>query len=238
METFSTRWFMNIYSRLFLYYGDPQWWPGETPFEVCIGAVLTQNTSWTNVEKAIRNLKELDLLGPEELSGADIEQIASVIRPAGYFNQKAGYLKSISSFITEELGGDIRALSYIPMNTAREKLLSVKGIGKETADSILCYAVNLPIFVVDAYTGRIFMRLDPEFGSGNSGPKGPGYDDVQDMVMIGIRGDTLLYNRFHAILVILAKDHCRTAPKCENCPLRCLCVTGKDLMIDRRQNEK
>jgi endonuclease-3 related protein len=238
MEPFSTRGLMEIYTRLLLHFGDPDWWPGDSPFEIAVGAILTQNTSWSNVEKAIINLKDLNLLGSKEITEMDIEQIASAIKPAGYFNQKAEYLKSLSIFISRDLNGEVRSLSKFSIEEAREKLLSIKGVGRETTDSILCYAVDLPVFVVDAYTKRIFKRLESQIISDQWGPRDPRCKNIQDMVMARTRGDSLFYNRIHALLVFLGKDHCRSKPKCVNCPLRNMCRIGKEYAVDNRQNEK
>lgn len=237
MGSFSTDWFREIYSRLLLHFGDPLWWPGETPFEVVVGAVLTQNTSWANVERAITNLKKLNLLEPDELARADLDLIASLIKPAGYFNQKAGYLRCVSSFISTELEGAVQSLSSLGIDEARKKLLLLKGVGEETADSILCYAVDLPVFVVDTYTKRIFKRMDPEYFSTKWGHMGPRYGDIQDLVMTQTKGDAQFYNRFHALLVYLGKEHCRSRPKCHDCPVSILCHTGKELVNDTRIKE-
>jgi endonuclease-3 related protein len=227
MEPFSTGWFMDLYSRLLLHFGDPEWWPGETPFEVAVGAVLTQNTAWSNVEKAIADLKGNGMLNPQELIDADPGSIAVAIRSAGYFNQKAGYLRELSLFISSDLHNEIDNLSIMSFEEARRKLLSIKGIGPETADSILCYGAGFPVFVVDAYTRRIFPRLSPgSFGQDiGTGPKT--YDSIQGLVMGRLHGDTELYNRLHALVVLLGKDICRSSPLCGSCPLQTICVTGK-----------
>jgi len=227
MESFTPAWFVRVHTRLYLRFGDPRWWPGETPFEVAVGAVLTQNTAWSNVEKAISNLRKDDMLLPEKIHSASVDRIAVLVHPTGYRNQKAGYLKVLSEFIVNKLHGDVASLSEWETGTARRALLSLKGIGEETADSILCYAASKPVFVVDAYTKRIFSRMDPEGFQGGKTGKLPGYGEVRSLVMENIQGDDLLYNRFHALLVILAKENCRTSPVCACCPLMDICRTGE-----------
>ena len=156
-----------IYDRLFERFGPQHWWPGETPFEIIVGAILTQNTNWTNVEKAIGNLKKAGVLTPAELHAMDAGALAELIRPAGYFNIKAGRLKHFLDHLFERFEGDLDRLGALPADRLREELLSIKGIGPETADSIALYAFDKPVFVVDAYTGRILGRhglLEPQAG--------------------------------------------------------------------------
>jgi len=227
MRSFSTAWYMLVHTRLYVRFGDPHWWPGETPFEVAAGAILTQNTAWSNVEKAIANLKKEGMLQPESICRSSLKRIAELVHPTGYRNQKAGYLKVLSEFVVNDLDGDIASLSEWETDGARRALLLLKGIGEETADSILCYAASKPVFVVDAYTKRIFSRMHPEEFLRPTDGNVPGYDEVRSMVMENLRGDTLLYNRFHALLVILAKENCRAAPLCNGCPLLDICRTGE-----------
>lgn len=200
-------------------FGDPGWWPGESRFEISLGAILTQNTSWVNVEAAIINLNDRDLMDPKKILYGDFDEISEAIRPAGYYNQKTRYLKNFSESFIDIWGGDFDRMSRDHVHETRKNLLRMKGIGKETADSILCYALDKPVFVVDAYTFRIFSRLDPG-GMENilSGP-GPDYDKLSGLVMERCRGDSVLYNRFHALLVLLGKEYCRKSPTCRYCPL-------------------
>lgn len=197
---------MKIYNLLFERYGKQEWWPVTSKnkeFEVCVGAILTQNTAWSNVEKAIKNLKENNLLSKEAILKVDIKKLAELIKPAGYFNQKARKLKEFSNF-----SGEI----------TRENLLNIWGIGPETADSILLYAFNEPIFVIDAYTKRIFSRI---------GFKEESYDELQKLFMSKLTKDFKLFNEYHALIVKLAKEHCKTKPECVNCQLNKICQTGK-----------
>lgn len=179
-----------------------------------IGAILTQNTAWTNVEKAINNLKKAGLISsPAHIMRADSEKLASYIRPAGYYNIKAKRLKNFASFIIKNYGGNLTGLlRKRSLAALREEFLTVNGVGPETCDSILLYALDKPIFVVDAYTKRIFSRHG-FFKEDES------YSTVQDYFMSNLPSDVRLFNEFHALIVRLAKDHCRTSPKCKDCPL-------------------
>lgn len=199
--------------------GPQHWWPGETPFEVCVGAILTQNTNWTNVEKAIANLKGRGLLDPHKLYRLDPPQLASLIRPAGYFNIKTRRLRSFLKFLIEEYDGDLDRMFAERTETLREKLLAVKGIGPETCDSILLYAGNKPVFVIDAYTKRIFVRHQVILEEAD-------YHEIQRYfeehfnpplnVRGGLGGS---YNEFHALIVNIGKNWCKSRePDCEHCP--------------------
>jgi endonuclease-3 related protein len=203
---------LDIYGRLKVAYGDPGWWPGDTLFEVAVGAVLTQNTTWRNVEKAVERLKAADLLTPEALRELTEEELARYIVPAGYYNVKARRLKSLMDFLWAECGGRVEALADTPVNEAREKLLGVKGIGPETADSILLYAAGVPTFVVDAYTHRILNRhgLVPEEA---------GYEEVKAVFCDNLEPDVDMFNKFHALLVECGRLHCKPNPRCGGCPL-------------------
>ncbi len=203
---------MTIYDRLVQYYGPQHWWPGETPFEIIVGAILTQNTNWKNVEKAIANLKNAECLAPEKLHAMPIAPLAELIRPAGYFNIKAQRLKSFLNWLFETHDGDLESLRDTGPSTLREQLLAIKGIGPETADSICLYAFEKPVFVVDAYTARVFGRhgmIDP----------GSGYQQIQDMFHASLPKDTSLFNEYHALVVRVGKDHCKRKPVCAGCPL-------------------
>jgi endonuclease-3 related protein len=204
----------TIYTRMYEQLGSQHWWPGETPFEVMVGAILTQNTSWKNVERAIENLKGVGLLSLEALSALPPGLLAEYIRPAGYYNIKAVRLQNLLTFINVEHGGDLQAFLGQPLPTLREQLLSVKGVGPETADSILLYAANLPIFVVDTYTHRILSRhqlIDEDFG----------YLEIQELFMDTLACDTQLYNEYHALLVRVGNVYCKKKnPNCAACPLQ------------------
>lgn len=204
---------MEIYRRLYAHFGPQHWWPGETPFEVVVGAVLTQNTNWQNVERAIANLKAAGLLSLEALRGLSLEELARLIRPAGYFNLKARRLRSLLDLIAGELGGRLERLWEPPLERSRERLLSVWGVGPETADSILLYAGGQPVFVIDAYTFRILGRH-------GLARQGMDYHQLQALFMDHLPRDPALYNEYHALLVRLGKELCRKAnPRCGGCPL-------------------
>ena len=213
----------EVYRRLFDAFGRQHWWPGESPFEVMVGAVLTQNTNWQNVERAIRNLRDADLLEPHALHDVPVEELEELIRPAGYFRVKARRLKSLLDFLVERFDGSLDAMFQTELTELRQQLLEVHGIGPETADSILLYAGGLPSFVVDAYTHRIFARhgwigFDAD------------YHQIQDYVQSSLPQDVPLFNEFHALLVRLGKDYCRkTGPKCADCPLREMLPVGGPL---------
>lgn len=216
----------GVYRTLLKAFGPQHWWPGETPFEVIVGAILTQNTAWSNVEKAIKNLKRAEKLSPRALRSLSKKQLAGLIRPAGYFNIKADRLKHFIQFLFEEYSGDVRKMSREKSGPLREKLLRVKGIGPETADSILLYACQKPIFVIDAYTKRIFSRHRLVDSSPLQGLK-QGYDDWQEVFTRALwfetkpgRQKVALYNEYHAQIVYLGKHFCNTKPRCETCPLR------------------
>jgi endonuclease-3 related protein len=202
----------DIYDLLFARFGPQDWWPGDTPFEVIVGAILTQNTNWSNVEKAIANLKKARVLSPEKLHRLDTGKLAELIRPAGYYNIKAKRLKNFLGWLSENYAGKLENLGNIPTAELRQQLLSVKGIGPETADSILLYALNRPVFVVDAYTARIASRhrlID----------EGADYGEIQELFESNLTADVALFNEYHALLVRLGKDFCRPAPRCDGCPL-------------------
>ena len=204
---------LEIYWLLFKAYGSQRWWPGESPFEVMVGAILTQNTSWKNVEKSIHQLKRKGILHPEGILRLKESELASLIRSSGYFRIKADRLKTFVRFMFEEFGGKIEKMRRIPLKEMRAKLLSVKGIGPETADSILLYGLEKPIFVVDAYTKRVLLN------HGMISEKAS-YEEVQDLFMKNLRPDVKVFNEYHALLVHLGKWVCRKAPKCDICPLQ------------------
>jgi len=209
----------EIYNLLLKRFGPQHWWPGDTPFEVIIGAILTQNTNWTNVVKAIANLKKAKLLSPERLHAIDTARLAELIRPAGYYNIKAARLKNFLNWFFERYSRKLKNLDVVPTDRLREELLSIKGIGPETADSILLYALDRPVFVVDAYTARITARhylIDSSTGCLTAGA---GYDEIKELFESHLPSDIKIFNEYHALLVRLGKEFCRPTPKCETCPL-------------------
>ncbi|MBN1392098.1 MAG: endonuclease III domain-containing protein [Sedimentisphaerales bacterium] len=202
----------EIYQLLFERFGPQHWWPGETPFEIITGAILTQNTSWANVEKAIANLNSANLLTAEKLYHLDTSQLAELIRPAGYYNIKASRLKSFLTWLFQNYDGRLENLEQLDTEQFRAELLAVKGVGRETADSILLYAFDRPVFVVDAYTARVAVRhglIEPEAD----------YEQLRDLFQSNLPQDVQLFNEFHALLVRLGKDFCRPKAQCPACPL-------------------
>jgi endonuclease-3 related protein len=206
----------DIYNLLFQKYGPQDWWPGDTDFEVIIGAILTQSTSWTNVEKAIKNLKKEKLLSPKALYEVDKKHLAQLIRSSGYFNAKAHKLKSFIYFLFEKHHGNLKHLLGQPWKHLRDELLTVHGIGDETADSIVLYAANQPSFVVDAYTRRIFFRLGMV-------PEKVSYETMRDIFMKDLDVKTELFNEYHALIVTFGKNQCKKRPVCEGCVLKRYC---------------
>jgi endonuclease III related protein len=204
---------IKIYRTLYQTYGPRHWWPGETSFEVMVGAILTQNTSWRNVEKAIQKLKGKGVLNPEGIHHLKRSELARLIKSSGYYRIKTDRLKSFIDFLFEEYDGNIKKMGRERLGELREKLLGVKGIGPETADSILLYGLKKPIFVVDAYTRRILSRhgIISEKAS---------YEEVQKLFMDYLPRDEKLFNEYHALFVYLGKTVCKKIPRCEICPLR------------------
>jgi endonuclease-3 related protein len=204
---------MKIYRKLYRAYGPMHWWPGDTPFEIMVGAILTQNTSWKNVEKAIEKLKGKGVLTPSGIRHLKKSKLSSLIKSSGYFRIKADRLKSFVQFLFEAYDGNIKKMRREGLKELREKLLKVKGIGPETADGILLYGLRKPIFVVDAYTKRILSR------HGVVSEKAT-YEEVQRIFMAHLPIKENLFNEYHALLVHLGKNICKTTPKCESCPLK------------------
>ncbi len=207
---------LAIYQSLYDYFGPQHWWPGDTSLEILVGAVLTQNTNWHNVSKAIDNLKQGDLLSLEALVALPVEELAEMIRPSGYYNLKAQRLHNLLFVLEQEVDktGSLTELFRQDLFLLREKLLAVKGIGPETADSILLYAAEKPIFVVDAYSYRFLSRhgLVAEETS---------YEEMQELFMSALPAEVALYNEYHALLVCLGKEFCKKQnPRCETCPLQ------------------
>ena len=202
-----------VYARLLKKFGPQQWWPAETKFEVIVGALLTQNTNWGNVEKALNNLKKNNLLSPQALRKISPRDLSAQIKPSGYFNVKAKRLKNFISFLFTEYNGSLQKASREDYRTLRQKLLRVNGIGPETADSILLYAFDKPVFVVDAYTKRILTRHNIVNSEDD-------YHDVQKIFMESLKRDVRIFNEYHALIVRLGKDFCKPKPLCEQCLLR------------------
>ncbi len=203
----------RMYNCLLERFGRRHWWPADTPFEVCVGAILTQNTAWKNVVRAIGNLKNADLLSAGAIHEAPIEKLGELIRPAGYFNVKARRLRSFVDHLVGRHAGDLDSLFQAPIEALREELLSINGIGPETADSMILYAAGKPIFVVDAYTRRVLHRhgLVEEKAD---------YHVMQEIFHTHLKPDTHLYNDFHAQIVAVGHHFCKKTPRCEECPLR------------------
>jgi len=204
---------LNMMSAMLDVLGPSHWWPAVTPFEVAVGAVLTQNTNWSNVERAIANLKADGTFDAASLAALSDAALAERIRPAGYFRLKARRLKNLLAMLLDTCDGDITRLAGGDMETVRQQLLAVSGVGPETADSILLYALGYPSFVADAYTARICHRhaLTPEDAD---------YETLRMFFMEGLPEDVALYNEFHALLVRVGNAWCRPrAPKCRECPL-------------------
>jgi len=202
----------EIYDLLYGAFGPQHWWPGKTPFEIITGAILTQNTSWANVEKAIANLKSAGQLTAEALRRIDLPQLAELIRPAGYYNIKATRLKNLVSWLFDNYEGRLTNLEPVSTDQLREELLAIKGVGRETTDSILLYALGRPVFVVDAYTARITVRhglIDA----------GVDYEQLRELFESNLPHETPLFNEYHALLVRAGKEFCRPKAKCPGCPL-------------------
>jgi endonuclease-3 related protein len=220
----------KIYKTLLKFYGPQGWWPGDSSFEVVVGAILTQNTSWQNVEKAINNLKSRNLLDPFKIHKTPAKKLASLLTPSGYFNIKTKRLKSALTYLIERYDGNLKRMSQRQLHPLRKELLEVEGIGKETCDSILLYALNKPIFVVDAYTKRIFSRL------GLFSEKAT-YDEIQELFMAHLnnghwtsdnghktrvqspKSRVRIFNEYHALIVMHGKTLCKKNPLCNECPL-------------------
>jgi endonuclease-3 related protein len=207
---------LGIYHLLLARYGPQNWWPARGPFEVMVGAILTQSAAWGNVEKAINRLRDARALSPSALRRIPISEIAQLIYPSGYYNAKARKLKALATFLGERWDDDLARLFAWDVTELRQELLSVHGIGEETADSIILYAAHKPIFVIDAYTRRILSRLglSPSLREG-----GKDYAAWQSLFMDNLPRDTALFNEYHALLVRHGKETCRRVPHCDGCCL-------------------
>ncbi len=205
---------LQMYEAMHDALGPSDWWPGDTPFEIAVGAVLTQNTNWKNVEKAIDNLKENDCLSPEAMYALPVTELAELIRPAGYYNVKAKRLRNFLEFLKDEANFNIESLEAQELYELRPKVLGINGIGPETADAILLYALNFPTFVVDAYTHRMMGRHGLVYEDID-------YHGLQSLFMDALPEDVTLYNEYHALIVRVGKDWCKKkAGLCETCPLQ------------------
>lgn len=203
---------LDVYHRLLNAFGPQHWWPGGSPFEIMVGAILVQNTAWKNVVRAIDNLREENLLAPRPLYALPEDELSELIRPAGYYRLKARRLRNLLRLLVEEYNADTKAFLDTQIQTLREKLLSVKGIGPETADSILLYAAEKPSFVIDTYTHRVLVR------HGWIGEDAD-YYQLKDLFELALPQDVGLYNEYHALLVRVGHLYCRKTPKCDPCPL-------------------
>jgi endonuclease III related protein len=203
----------QAYERLLRTFGPQHWWPGDSPFEIMVGAVLVQNTAWRNVERAIENLREAGVMEPRRLYDVPPAELSELIRPAGYYQIKTKRLRNLLKFIIDEFGGSLDAMFHTGLATLREQLLAIHGIGPETADAILLYAGGLPTFVVDTYTHRVLAR------HGWIGYDAA-YDEIKEHFESTLPAEAALFNEYHALLVRTGKDFCkRSKPKCEMCPL-------------------
>ncbi len=205
-----------MYERLLQKFGPQHWWPGETRFEVIVGAILTQNTNWGNVQKAIVQLKKNRVLTPLGMKAVSERRLSTLIKPSGYFNVKAKRLKNFIQFLFKDYDGDMNKMAKQPWTVLRLELLNVNGIGPETADSILLYVFDKPVFVVDAYTKRIFSRLGLV-------KKDVEYPVLQELFTRNLTSAVAMFNEYHALLVRLGKEHCRPRPRCFRCPLDQIC---------------
>jgi endonuclease III related protein len=194
------------------HHGTTHWWPGDTPFEVCIGAILTQNTAWKNVEKAIKNLKREKLLSPKKILAASTSDLEAALRPSGYYRQKTQRVRLFSQHLADHYGGSVARMAKRPLEELRPELLALKGIGPETADDILLYACEKPVFVVDTYTRRIFSRHGLVPGDIK-------YEDLRVFFEGNLEKDVAYFKEFHGLIVWTGKDFCKTSPNCEGCPL-------------------
>ncbi len=207
----------GLFDQLLSTYGEQHWWPAQTPFEMMVGAILTQNTSWQNVERAIAGLRHAGLLEPDALAAAAVDGIEQSIRPAGYFRQKTQRLQLLARFYLDQ--GGVEAMCRVPLPEMRARLLALHGVGPETADSILLYALNRPLFVIDTYTKRLMQRLGLVV-------ENPRYDALQGYFHQRLPADVALFQEFHALIVAHGKTHCAARPSCSGCVLGQVCREG------------
>ena len=215
----------EFYAHMEARYGPTGWWPGDTPFEIAVGAVLTQNTAWSNVEKAIDNLNREKLLSARAIVECPLDRLETALTPSGYFRVKARRLRSFCEYLLTRYAGNMRRMQRRPLETLRPELLDVHGIGPETADDILLYACGKRVFVVDAYTRRIFSRhgiVDPNIP----------YEDLRRFFEHNLEPDLHLYSEYHALIVYVGKDYCRRAPRCAACPLGPTLKKGQPILCE------
>ena len=203
---------VRIFDALNKYYGYQNWWPAEDEFEIVVGSVLTQNTNWRNVEQSLRALKKSGIMSPEKILALSDQELQRLIYSSGFYKVKTRRLKAVCSLLMNEFDGQIHKMKSIGLLQSRELLLNTNGIGPETADDILLYVLGLPIFVVDTYSKRIFSRV-------GIGPSEDKYEVWQNFFMDNLPKDAGLYAQFHALIVRLGKDHCRSKPICNGCPI-------------------
>lgn len=210
-----------FYDRLFAAYGRQHWWPGDSPTEVVVGAILTQNTAWQNVERAIERLKDADALDLRAIHRMSEPDLTALIRPAGTYRVKAARLKAFAAALSDEFAGDLDTMLGGPLTEARARLIAIHGIGPETADAILLYAGERPTFVVDAYTKRLLRRhhLISDQWPGRPRPDRATYEDIRALFHESIEPDVAVYNEYHALIVAVGKTHCRKTARCDGCPL-------------------
>lgn len=212
-----------FYDQMAAHYGPTHWWPGDTPFEICIGAILTQNTAWTNVEKAIANLKREQLLTPRAILAADQGTLETALRPSGYFRQKAVRVRGFARHLVDHYGGSVARMAKRPLAELRHELLALHGIGPETADDILLYACEKPVFVVDAYTRRILSRH-------GLAPGDIQYEPLRRLFEEHLEADVAYFKEYHGLIVWTGKDFCNSHPKCAGCPLEPLLKRGQPVV--------
>ena len=212
---------LDVYGRMLARYGPQLWWPGDTRFEVMVGAVLTQAAAWTNVEKAIGNLRRANVLSPQGIRDLPEESLAELLYPSGYYNSKARKLKALVEYLASRFGDDLDAMSRMDGDVLRRELIQVYGIGEETADDILLYAADKPAFVIDNYTRRTFARL-------GLAPEKPTYPAYRSMFMDHLPADRKMFGEYHGLIVRHGKEACRKRPLCDGCCLLDICPTGTD----------
>ena len=211
----------NLHALLEKAYGPQHWWPAETPFEVVLGAYLTQNTSWTAAARSLANLRAAGALTPSGLRSLSLDELRALIRPSGFTTRKAPALKAFVAMLDEEFSGSLDALAAMPTQALRIRLLALPGVGPETADAILLYALDHPVPVVDEYLRRIGVR----HGLATPGPGRKGYEELADLVRAAFASENgksqlRLLNEAHALVVAVGKAHCRNLANCEGCPLK------------------
>jgi len=210
--------FFQVYKKLLKHYGRQYWWPADSPFEVMVGAILVQNTAWSNVERAISNLKSHSCLTPKNILQTAQTDLAEWLKPSGYFNIKMQRLRNFCQWYVD--AGEFSVLSGVETNALRKKLLTINGVGPETADDILLYAFERPVFVIDAYTRRIFSRL----GLLNANK---GYELLRHQFEANLKSDVTIFNEYHALVVCHAKHVCKKRPDCTGCCLAGYCLFFK-----------